>query len=326
MNELTTPLKDRIETIIREEIEKGKEALIQWWIIQKRIMYRCGLEVLKDYPELEENRSQGGRGVTAGFRQVAREIEQDRGTISRWIKLIKRVKRVYKNDFDTYAQIESEEAFNKWRNGMLEDKAKRVIDTANMVLPEGKYYIIYADPPWQYDFSQSQNRSIEAHYPTLTVDQIIEYQDKYGISITDKFNDDSILFLWATAPKIQEALIVIQGWGYEYKTHAMWDKEKIGMGYWFRGQHEILTVSTRGEGKPPPQDKRFPSVFRFPRDSKHSRKPSRFYEIIEQMYPININQSVHLECFQREPRTGWRGFGNELSTSTYDARGNEESQ
>jgi N6-adenosine-specific RNA methylase IME4 len=53
---------------------------------------------------------------------------------------------------------------------------------------------------------------------------------------------DSVLYLWATASKLLEAEAVIAAWGYIYKTHAIWDKEKVGMGYWFRGQHELLMV------------------------------------------------------------------------------------
>lgn len=40
---------------------------------------------------------------------------------------------------------------------------------------------------------------------------------------------DSVLYLWATASKLLEAAAVIAAWGYIYKTHAIWDKEKVGM-------------------------------------------------------------------------------------------------
>lgn len=36
-------------------------------------------------------------------------------------------------------------------------------------LPEGKYNVIYADPPWQYQFSETDTRKIENHYPTVFV-------------------------------------------------------------------------------------------------------------------------------------------------------------
>ena len=41
---------------------------------------------------------------------------------------------------------------------------------------------------------------------------------------------NSVLFFWATAPKLQEALEVMNAWGFEYKTHAIWDKEEVWYG------------------------------------------------------------------------------------------------
>ena len=35
-----------------------------------------------------------------------------------------------------------------------------------------KYQIIYADPPWRYDFSKSDSRKIENQYPTMSVEEI----------------------------------------------------------------------------------------------------------------------------------------------------------
>ena len=77
--------------------------------------------------------------------------------------------------------------------------------------------LIYADPPWQYDFSETDSRKIENQYPTMTVVEISSLQPPSA--------DDSVLFLWATAPKLEEALQVMRGWGFKYVTHAIWDKE-----------------------------------------------------------------------------------------------------
>ena len=93
-----------------------------------------------------------------------------------------------------------------------------------------EFEVVYADPPWRYDFSKSDSREIENQYPTMTVDEIC------ALKIPSAKN--SVLYLWATAPKLREALQVMAAWGFEYKSHGIWDKEIIGMGYWFRGQHE----------------------------------------------------------------------------------------
>jgi N6-adenosine-specific RNA methylase IME4 len=57
---------------------------------------------------------------------------------------------------------------------------------------------------------------------------------------------DCILFLWSTVPLLAESLEVVAAWGFIYKSCAMWDKERIGMGHYFRIQHELLLVATRG--------------------------------------------------------------------------------
>lgn len=34
------------------------------------------------------------------------------------------------------------------------------------------YDIIYADPPWRYNFSSTKSRKIENQYPTMTLSEI----------------------------------------------------------------------------------------------------------------------------------------------------------
>jgi len=174
-------------------------------------------------------------------------------------------------------------------------------------LPEDKFNVILADPPWQYDFSLDSKDDIEVHYPTLTVDEIGNIEDKNGRQVKDVAAEQTVLFLWATAPKIREALEVMDSWGFEYKTNAVWDKEWIGMGYWFRGRHELLLVGTKGSMSPPGTDARYDSVIRDKR-GEHSVKPEKVYEIIEFMYP----EAQRLELFARKEREGWTSWGNEV--------------
>jgi ParB/RepB/Spo0J family partition protein len=163
--------------------------------------------------------------------------------------------------------------------------------------------VVLADPPWQYDMSKADNRRIENQYPTATVAEIIAHVDQLRLAA------DCILFLWATVPLLQEALEVMKGWGFTYRTGAVWDKERIGMGFWFRVQHELLLVGTRGNPSLPPPELRLSSVFRERRDNEHSRKPESVYRAIEFMFPL----AVKLEMYCRGPaRPGWLAFGNEL--------------
>jgi N6-adenosine-specific RNA methylase IME4 len=174
-------------------------------------------------------------------------------------------------------------------------------ETAEPIEGIGKYPIIYADPPWRYDFSRSTSREIENQYPTM------ELNDICNLEVVKIANDDCVLFLWATNPKLQEALLVIDSWGFEYKTNMVWVKDKIGMGYYARSQHELLLIATRGSVPVPAAEFRPSSVIYSDRD-QHSKKPDGVYDLIEKMYP----EYAKVELFARNKRDGWESWGNQL--------------
>ena len=165
--------------------------------------------------------------------------------------------------------------------------------------PDKKYQIIYADPPWKYDFSKTKNREIENHYETMSIEDIE--------NMVVPADENCILYLWATAPKLLQALDVLQSWGFIYKTQSIWDKQKIGMGYWWRGQHEILLVGVKGKMSPPPQKHRESSVYNEPR-SKHSKKPNYYKDFLSKAFP----ELSKIELFAREKTEGWDSWGNEI--------------
>ena len=165
-----------------------------------------------------------------------------------------------------------------------------------------KYAVVYADPPWRYENPPmgGGNRSIENHYPTMTLEEICE------MPVSEIVTDDAILYLWATAPKLRECMDVIEAWGFEYRTNLCWDKVNIGMGYHARNQHELLLVATRGK-IPPPQAGTQPSSVLSQKRTGHSAKPSFYAEMIEGSYP----QLPKIELFCRSPRDGWSVWGNQ---------------
>lgn len=163
-----------------------------------------------------------------------------------------------------------------------------------------RYPVLYVDPPWRYEHAESVSREIENQYPTMSLDEI------KAMPVGDIAFDDCIMFMWATSPKLAEAFEVLDAWGFSYRTCAVWDKQKIGMGYYFRQQHELLLVAVKGSPTTPAPSDRPSSVFSFPRGS-HSAKPHEVYEIIEAMYPT----LPKLEMFCRTPRAGWGVWGNQ---------------
>lgn len=163
---------------------------------------------------------------------------------------------------------------------------------------EGPYDLVLADPPWRYEHCEANNREIENQYETLSLEEIGRQ--------SPEVKEDSILLLWATAPKLKEALWVMATWGFDYRSCAVWDKEVIGMGYWWRIQHELLLVGVKGNPGSTPESERVASVFREKRKG-HSQKPEVVYEWIERAFPL----AKKLEMYCRTPRKGWGIFGNE---------------
>jgi len=125
--------------------------------------------------------------------------------------------------------------------------------------------------------------------------------------------DDAVLYLWATAPKLPEAVDVLEAWGFEYTTNLVWDKEKMGMGYWSRVQHEHLLIGTRGDVSPPATDERRRSVIREER-GKHSSKPDTAAEMISSQH----ENADLIELFARDARDGWDSWGNEAPEEVAD--------
>ena len=163
-------------------------------------------------------------------------------------------------------------------------------------IPDGKFNVIYADPPWQYDLSL--RGSPEEHYAVMDTKSICDLKVPSA--------EDAVLFLWATNPKLEEALQVMKAWGFTYKTNLVWVKDKLGTGYYFRAQHELLLLGVKGKPNVPLEADRPPSVLNATR-RKHSQKPEEIYVLIERMYP----QGNYLELFARGKRERWTMWGNE---------------
>ncbi len=185
---------------------------------------------------------------------------------------------------------------------VLDQHRSPVPDLSNL----GRFDLIYMDPPWRYNFSRSRSRRIENHYPTMSLAEL------QAMDVAQVAAKNCVLLMWTTGPKLNEAMRLIEAWGFTYKTNACWDKGRIGMGYYFRIKHEMLLLATRGRPPLPPPSARVSSIISARRSNEHSRKPSVVYEIIEDMYP----RASRIELFARgHARPGWTFWGNEAIPS-----------
>lgn len=184
------------------------------------------------------------------------------------------------------------------------DKEKALADktlVATLSTGEASYGVVYADPPWKFEvYSENgMDRSADNHYPTMTLADIKALKVPAA--------DDSVCFMWATVPMLPEALEVMAAWGFTYKSHAVWVKDRVGTGYWFRNQHELLLIGTRGDIPAPAMGTQPSSVIEAPL-GRHSAKPASVAEMIEKLFP-NLPK---VELFCRSPREGWDAIGNEI--------------
>lgn len=171
-------------------------------------------------------------------------------------------------------------------------------------LPNGKFYLILADPPWEYS-NVGFYQAAESVYSTMPTQNICV------LPIQEICADPCVLFLWVTSPMLPDGLRVMSDWGFEYKASLVWVKNRApGMGWFFRVKHELLLLGTRGSLQPEFKPE---SVLEAP-ISSHSRKPESVFEIMEKMYPFAEIQKPYCELFARRrhsPR--WEAWGNEIS-------------
>ncbi|HEY2243417.1 MAG TPA: MT-A70 family methyltransferase [Xanthobacteraceae bacterium] len=244
---------------------------------------------------VEARRATAAKLVEGGLsqRQAAKALGVDQATVSRDV-----MRNASKSDAKRITTTKAEK------------RAQREIDLASqqVALPGKRYGVIVADSEWRfepYSRETGMDRAADNHYPT-SVTEIIAARDVPSIAA-----DDCVLFSWATVPMLRDAMLVMEAWGFTYKSHAIWDKVYIGTGYWFRNRHELLLVGTKGAIPAPAMGDQFASVMTIAR-KEHSAKPDQFLEMIEQYFPT----LPKIELNRRGPaRPGWDAWGNEAETA-----------
>jgi len=167
-----------------------------------------------------------------------------------------------------------------------------------------KYKTLVADPPYRYrnkTTGGSMNSGSKDKYSTMSLEDII---DMPVWDIADP--KGSILFLWATTPLLDDCMMVMHEWGFRYFTSLYWDKQKYGLGYWWRGTMEQCLVGMRGHVKAYRCQK--VNCIRV-KARAHSQKPDEFWSLIE---PYCESPRIELFC-RGEPRPGWDGWGKECT-------------
>ena len=157
------------------------------------------------------------------------------------------------------SNAESVTAYSLYSKQAKERKKINPLEELYPTLPNKKYQVIYADPPWdyggkmQYDKTTIKGENIGFEkkiflssagfkYPTLKLKQLKTLDVK---SIAD---DDCILFMWTTGPQLANSVELGEAWGFEYKTVAfVWDKMIHNPGRYTLSQTEFVLVFKKGK-------------------------------------------------------------------------------
>jgi N6-adenosine-specific RNA methylase IME4 len=186
-------------------------------------------------------------------------------------------------------------------------------------LPNKKFDVIYADPPWhyngklQYDKSSKGKEEIDLSkkifistanfkYPTLKTSELMQ------IPIPEISKDDCLLFMWTTNPHLAQAVELGEAWGFEYKTVAfVWDKMNHNPGQYTLSHCELCLVFKHGRIPTPRGARNIHQLVRSPR-KEHSEKPIEVIQAIEKMFP----HQERIELFARKEIKGWSSWGLDL--------------
>jgi len=187
---------------------------------------------------------------------------------------------------------------------------------------EKTFGVILADPPWDYrQMSDSAHGAAEAAMETMPT------LDIAAIPVARWAAPDTVLFLWATWPKLWDAFVVAKAWGFDassdHVTAIPWVKTVpsthsiySGIGWWTRGASEALLIFRRGKVSPPAvtdrhvglivgEGERADRIF-WAQRGVHSAKPTMVREWCGKF------GERRLELFAREAAPGWTAWGLDL--------------
>jgi N6-adenosine-specific RNA methylase IME4 len=180
-------------------------------------------------------------------------------------------------------------------------------------LPDRRYDVILADPPWSYYGQQNKWGAAAKFYATAPDEAIV------ALPVPELLTDRGVLFLWATSPRLDVAMACLAEWKLHFRGIAfVWVKaRKDGAPIGAQGVRPsivkptveyVLAASRVAKGRPMPlADEGVANVILAPKRA-HSQKPEQVREAIDRLYP----NASKLELFARSERPGWDAWGNEV--------------
>ncbi len=186
------------------------------------------------------------------------------------------------------------------RGALLSTQTEQAAAEAQTTAPEGKYRTIVVDPPWSYGNKSGRHSPDYAH-------RMMDLETVAAFDLQRWVPDDGPchLYLWVTDAYAGDVYPIVRAWGFEPKTWLIWVKDRIGMGNYFRHQHEPCVFAVKGRLRLKRMNAS--TVFNAPVGG-HSEKPDAFYSLVESCSP-----GPYLDVFGRKLRAGWDVFGDEVN-------------
>lgn len=203
-----------------------------------------------------------------------------------------------------------------------------------------QFVVVSADPPWRYErpLVGFSDKSIENHYPTMP------FPDIEAMPVHRYVAEAAVILLHIPQPlaicETPEGLCyphqLGRAWGDPHwrdpekrdpkkwflpRAQAIWEKRSpadiaagggpLGMGHYWRTDHECLVIMTRGGLALPEHKPRSVYHIRSRGELEHSEKPAEIYADIVKMYPRFAEAGLLLALFERSERPGFVVWGNE---------------
>ena len=167
-----------------------------------------------------------------------------------------------------------------------------------------KYRTIVIDPPWPVDFIKMKRRpnKTEMPYKLMSIEEIEHF------AINSFTADECDLFLWTTHTYLPYCFDIIRKWGFKYHCLITWDKTNGYSLCGFTRKTEFVVYAYKGKMGVNQRGSYIPTLFKSPQ-TKHSEKPSSFYELIRPN-----TQEPRIDIFSRKRHEGFQSWGDELES------------
>ena len=173
-----------------------------------------------------------------------------------------------------------------------------------------RFGTVLIDPPWRF---ANRTGKIAPEHKRLSRYRTMSMEEIAALPVASVVAPTAHLYLWVPNALLPFGLMVMQAWGFAYKTNIIWHKlredggsDGRGVGFYFRNVTEMILFGIRGKNARTLAPGRRQVNYIGSRKREHSRKPGEQYQIIEACSP-----GPYLELFSRGSRAGWSVWGNE---------------